>query len=114
MSSLFSSRGSGSSALSGSQQEEKKQQVMNEVRNQLALANAQELINKMNEKCFAKCVTKPSEKLTPNEEGCIMRCMDRYLEAFNVVSSTYVKRVGKEREAANAALPGGELGGASL
>jgi len=65
---------------------------MSSVRNELALANAQELINvrglfflfpciiartnhitwrvtqKTNDKCFAKCVTKPSTSLSSSEE----------------------------------------------
>jgi import inner membrane translocase subunit TIM13 len=35
----------------------KKEAVMNGVRSEIALASAQELINKTNEKCFAKCIT---------------------------------------------------------
>lgn len=46
----FLSRGSSSPTLAGTDAETRKQQVMTEVRSQLALANAQELINKMNEK----------------------------------------------------------------
>jgi len=68
----------------------RKDAVMSSVRNELALANAQELINvrgyssskhvmwrltppkshkqKTNDKCFAKCVTKPSTSLSSSEE----------------------------------------------
>jgi len=75
----------------------RKEAVMNNVRTELALANAQELINKTNEKCFAKCITKPSTQLSSSEETCLSRCLDRYMEAFNVVSRTYVARLSKER-----------------
>ncbi|KAM0747774.1 hypothetical protein T439DRAFT_328436 [Meredithblackwellia eburnea MCA 4105] len=79
------------------------QQVKEEVKAQLALANAQELINKMNEKCFIKCVPKPGQALENKEQQCLGQCTERFLEAFNVVSKSYVARLAKEKE----------LGGAS-
>ncbi|KAF8602834.1 hypothetical protein BDV93DRAFT_523692 [Ceratobasidium sp. AG-I] len=75
----------------------RKQQLMDGLRNEMALANAQELINKINEKCFSKCVTKPSTSLGSSEERCLSQCMDRYMEAFNVVSQSYVARISRER-----------------
>ncbi|KAG0047435.1 protein translocase subunit [Gryganskiella cystojenkinii] len=78
--------------------EAKKQQVMDQVRSELALANAQELINKINEKCFAKCVPKPGPKLDGSEQACISKCMDRYMEAWNIVSRTYINRVQRESQ----------------
>jgi len=70
---------------------------MKSVRSEIALANAQELMNKTNEKCFAKCVTKPSTSLSGSEETCLARCLDRYMEAFNIVSKSYIARISKER-----------------
>ncbi|RIB04869.1 Tim10/DDP family zinc finger protein, partial [Gigaspora rosea] len=74
----------------------RKQAVMDQVRNELALANAQELINKINEKCFSKCITKPGYKLESGEQTCIAKCMDRYMDAWNIVSRAYIGRVQKE------------------
>jgi len=75
----------------------RKEAVMKSVRSEIALANAQELMNKTNEKCFAKCVTKPSTSLSGSEETCLARCLDRYMEAFNIVSKSYIARISKER-----------------
>ncbi|EIM90849.1 uncharacterized protein STEHIDRAFT_165331 [Stereum hirsutum FP-91666 SS1] len=75
----------------------RKEAVMTSIRNELALANAQELMNKTNEKCYAKCVTKPSTSLSGSEETCLARCLDRYMEAFNIVSRAYTTRLSKER-----------------
>ncbi|TFY74994.1 hypothetical protein EWM64_g9016 [Hericium alpestre] len=75
----------------------RKEAVMAQVRNELALVNAQELMNKTNEKCFAKCVTKPSTSLSSSEETCLARCLDRYMEAFNIVSRSYTQRLSRER-----------------
>ena len=64
------------------------------------MANAQQLITKATEKCYAKCIPSPSAGgLSGKEETCLTRCMERYFEAFNVVSSTYVRRVSSERAA---------------
>lgn len=52
----------------------------------------------MNEKCFAKCITKPSDKLYPGDEQCLSRCTQRFMEAYNVVSKTYMTRLSKERD----------------
>ncbi|KAF8581086.1 hypothetical protein K439DRAFT_1393112, partial [Ramaria rubella] len=75
----------------------RKQEVMTQVKQELALANAQELMNKMNEKCFGKCITKPSSSLSGSEETCLTRCMDRYMEAFDLISRTYISRVSRQK-----------------
>ncbi|KJA23017.1 hypothetical protein HYPSUDRAFT_87122 [Hypholoma sublateritium FD-334 SS-4] len=77
----------------------RKEAMMNAVRQEMAIQNAQELMNKANERCFAKCVTKPSGSLTSSEETCLSRCLDRYLEAFTMVSKAYTARIGRERDA---------------
>jgi len=71
--------------------------MMSSVRSEIALANAQELMNKTNEKCFLKCVTEPSTSLSSSEEKCLSLCLERYMEAFNIVSRTYINRISKER-----------------
>ncbi|KAG5646098.1 hypothetical protein DXG03_004337 [Asterophora parasitica] len=75
-----------------------KETVMNNIRQELAIANAQELMNKAGERCFTKCVTKPGSDLSSAEQTCLSRCLDRYMEAFNIVSKTYYQRLARERE----------------
>ncbi|KAF9466451.1 Tim10/DDP family zinc finger-domain-containing protein [Collybia nuda] len=85
----------------------KKEQIMSSVKNEIALANAQELMNVChrmahhttcpNESCFSKCVTKPGSSLSGSEQTCLSRCLDRYMEAFNIVSRTYITRISRER-----------------
>jgi len=75
----------------------RKEAIMSSVRNEIALANVQELMNKAQDKCFFKCVTRPGTSLSSSEETCLSRCMDRYFEAFNIVSRTYTARLGRER-----------------
>ncbi|GAA5973556.1 hypothetical protein JCM11641_007116 [Rhodosporidiobolus odoratus] len=104
MSSLFG--GKASAALSPQDSAAKAAAIKQEVAQQLALANAQELVNKMNDKCFVRCILKPQDRLTPADEGCLYRCSERFLEAFNLISAKYVQRVQREREQ-NLALQGG-------
>ncbi|KAI0077260.1 hypothetical protein K474DRAFT_1643507 [Panus rudis PR-1116 ss-1] len=77
----------------------RKEAVMNSVKTEIALLNAQELMNKSSEKCFLKCITKPSTSLSSSEQTCLANCQERYMEAFNIVSRTYISRISKERQA---------------
>ncbi|KAK9506962.1 hypothetical protein O3M35_008801 [Rhynocoris fuscipes] len=82
------------SGLSGSQKDE----LMETVKQQIAIANAQELLTKMTEKCFKKCVGKPGTSLDNSEQKCVLMCMDRYMDAWNLVSKTYSNRIQRERD----------------
>ena len=97
----------------------RKEQVMQSVRSELALANAQELMNSANKACFQKCITKPGGSLSSSEETCLDRCLGRYMDAcawstfcplrgtdpfpflpvaVNIVASTYVTRLKRDRQ----------------
>ncbi|KAG9291941.1 hypothetical protein G9A89_004879 [Geosiphon pyriformis] len=71
---------------------------MNQVRSELAYANLQEIVTKINEKCFAKCISKPGYTLENSEKACVSKCMDRYMEAWNIVSRAYLSRVQRENQ----------------
>lgn len=71
-------------------------QLMNSVKQQLAIAKAQELLEKINDKCFKMCFSKPSSSLSSSDQKCLTNCMDRYLDAWNAVSKTYMSRIQKE------------------
>ncbi|XP_058449765.1 mitochondrial import inner membrane translocase subunit Tim13 [Malaya genurostris] len=74
-----------------------KDELMSQVKQQIALANAQELLSKMTEKCFKKCISKPGTELDGSEQKCIAMCMDRYMDSWNLVSRTYTQRIQKEQ-----------------
>ncbi|XP_034244431.1 mitochondrial import inner membrane translocase subunit Tim13-B [Thrips palmi] len=78
-----------SSQLSGLKSEE----LMDQIRQQLAIANAQLVIQKMTEKCFTKCISKPGSSLDNSEQKCVAMCMDRYMDAHGVVSTAYLNRL---------------------
>lgn len=56
---------------------------------------------KINEKCYLKCVPKPGARLESGEQACLSKCMDRYMEAWNVVSRAYVARLQRESQGGN-------------
>ena len=43
------------------------------------------------DKCFKACVTSPSSSLSSSERTCLERCVDRYVEATQVVSQSAIK-----------------------
>ncbi|XP_066927369.1 mitochondrial import inner membrane translocase subunit Tim13-like [Clytia hemisphaerica] len=95
--SLSSSSGFESSSRYGSSGgQPSSSQMMEAVKQQIAVANAQELLSKMSDKCFKKCITKPGANLDNSEQKCLAMCMDRYMEAWNLVSQTYTNRLNKE------------------
>ncbi|KAJ3997839.1 hypothetical protein F5050DRAFT_1568458 [Lentinula boryana] len=78
----------------------RKQAIMDQVRNELAQANAQQLMNNMNERCFKACVTKPGDSLSGAEQ---VRFYSFMKYTVNVVSRTYVARLAKERSESESA-----------
>ncbi|KAF5327695.1 hypothetical protein D9619_004514 [Psilocybe cf. subviscida] len=93
MSDLF---GRSSSAAAPADMAARKEAMMNAVRQELAVQNAQELMNKTTYECYAKCVIKPGDSLSRSEQSCLSDCMQRYMEAFNIVSRAYTARIARE------------------
>lgn len=52
----------------------------------------QELTTNLQEKCFEKCVTRPSGKLDSKQQNCVALCINRYIDTMKVVSETMVER----------------------
>lgn len=73
-----------------------KEQLLDQVKQQVALASAQELIQKMSDKCFKKCVYKPGTSLDSSEQKCLAMCMDRYMDTWNTISKAYSGRLQRE------------------
>ncbi|KAK7969117.1 hypothetical protein PG984_000396 [Apiospora sp. TS-2023a] len=73
-----------------------KAEVIKQVQTQYAMNNARELIEKINEHCFQKCVPKPGSSLSSGEQACFTQCMEKYMSAWNQVSTTYITRLRRE------------------
>ena len=43
-----------------------------------------EIINKLTGKCFQKCIGKPGDRLDKEEQKCLAKCVDRYMESREV------------------------------
>ncbi|KFY90266.1 hypothetical protein V500_05225 [Pseudogymnoascus sp. VKM F-4518 (FW-2643)] len=84
---------------------DQKTQLMNQVRQEAALNNARQLIEKLNEHCFAKCIPKPSSSFSSGEQQCFSQCMEKYMSTWNTVSQQYIARV--QQEGAKASGGGG-------
>lgn len=106
--------------------ESAKAQVIKEVRAQYAVENARQLIEvcicincylqawfdlgdlrvlmpsratqKVNEHCFEKCVPKPGASLSNTEQTCFTQCMEKYMSAWNQVSTTYIGRLQRQQQ----------------
>ncbi|PSS12680.1 hypothetical protein M430DRAFT_44561 [Amorphotheca resinae ATCC 22711] len=85
-----------SSSLGFSASSDPKTAVMNQVRQEAAMTNARQLIEKVNEHCFEKCVPKPGSSLSSGETTCFTSCMEKYMAAWNTVSRQYINRIQQE------------------
>ena len=56
---------------------QQKGEIMQAVQQQVALANMQELLQKVTDKCFKKCITSPGSSLGSSDQKCLSLCMDR-------------------------------------
>ncbi|KAI9824509.1 MAG: protein translocase subunit [Sarea resinae] len=83
-----------------------KTRLMNQIRQESAVSNARQLIEKINEHCFEKCVPKPGSTFTKGEETCFTQCMEKYMASWNTVSRQYVARIQKEQTASGGGVPG--------
>ncbi|KOO52918.1 mitochondrial import inner membrane translocase subunit tim13 [Chrysochromulina tobinii] len=76
-----------------------------QVQGQLAAQYIQEVMQKITDKCFERCVTRPGAKLDDSEKLCTAKCMDRYLDSMTLVSQAWAARAK-----AQAAAGGGSSG----
>jgi len=44
----------------------------------------QEVYNQITAKCFQKCIGKPGDKLDKEEQKCLAKCVDRYIDSREV------------------------------
>ncbi|RKF60494.1 Mitochondrial import inner membrane translocase subunit TIM13 [Erysiphe neolycopersici] len=69
---------------------------MRQVRDEATLANGKQLIEKVNEHCFEKCVPKPGTALSSGETSCLTQCMEKYMMAWSIVHRQYTNRIATE------------------
>ncbi|KAI0179983.1 Tim10/DDP family zinc finger-domain-containing protein [Hypoxylon sp. FL1284] len=74
-----------------------KAQVIKDVKAQYAIENVRQLVEKINEHCFEKCVPKPGTSLSNSEQTCFTQCMEKYMSAWNQVSTTYINQLQRNQ-----------------
>ncbi|VDP21229.1 unnamed protein product [Soboliphyme baturini] len=77
------------SNISSSQRED----LMNKVKVELAVANIRELLQQLSNKCIKVCIKKPGKSLDSSEQKCLAHCVDRYVDSWNLVASAYRDRL---------------------
>ncbi|XP_074603826.1 mitochondrial import inner membrane translocase subunit Tim13 [Brevipalpus obovatus] len=73
-----------------------KAQLIDKVKQEIAIANVSELLKSMTDKCFRKCVTKPGISIDSSENKCLSFCTDRYIDTWNLVTRVYSNRIQRE------------------
>ncbi|KAI9774027.1 MAG: protein translocase subunit [Geoglossum umbratile] len=81
---------------SSSSQSDPKTTLMNQARQEAAVQNARQLIERLNEHCFEKCIPTPGSSLSKGEQTCFTNCMEKYMAAWNTVSRQYISRIQQE------------------
>ncbi|KAM7202115.1 putative mitochondrial import inner membrane translocase [Naviculisporaceae sp. PSN 640] len=73
-----------------------KKAIIKQVILEANIQNSRQLVEKINENCFDKCIPKPGSSITSGEKTCVTQCMEKYMAAWNLVNQTYVRRVQQE------------------
>lgn len=74
-----------------------KDQIETQIKQELAIANATELVNKITENCFTKCIEQPQSSLTNPQTSCVDMCLQKYMRSWNVISKTYINRIQQSK-----------------
>ncbi|XP_045198096.2 mitochondrial import inner membrane translocase subunit Tim13-like [Mercenaria mercenaria] len=85
---------SGSKPLGGSNADVDRQLAA--VKQQLDLEFMTRKLQKITDKCFQKCITKPGSSLDNSQQKCLAYCMDRYGDTEKLVTQTLVTRLQQE------------------
>ncbi|KAK0511595.1 hypothetical protein JMJ35_006168 [Cladonia borealis] len=75
--------------------------IIRQIQQEAAINNARQLIDKMNNHCFQKCVPTPGSSLSKKEETCFKLCMEKYMSAWNTVSRQYISRIQRSSAGGN-------------
>ncbi|EOO04125.1 putative mitochondrial import inner membrane translocase subunit tim13 protein [Phaeoacremonium minimum UCRPA7] len=73
-----------------------KQAIIKQILLESNTNNARQLIEKINENCFEKCIPKPGTSVSSGEQTCVTQCMEKYMAAWNQVNASYLRRIQQE------------------
>ncbi|KAI0393925.1 Tim10/DDP family zinc finger-domain-containing protein [Xylariaceae sp. FL0594] len=75
-----------------------KAEVMRQVQTQYAIDNAKQLIERINDHCFQRCIPKPGASLSSGEQTCFTQCMEKYMAAWNHVNGAAIEQLRHEAQ----------------
>ena len=55
-------------------------QLKNQVRQEMSVSHAQELVQTMTKHCFEACVPVPNDSLSSSQQKCVTQCMGLYTQ----------------------------------
>lgn len=61
-------------------------QLKQQVRQEMSVAHAQELVQTMTKHCFEACVPTPTDSLSANQQKCTSQCMGLYTQVSQNVA----------------------------
>tara|TARA_B110000971_G_C19900226_1_gene449580 strand:+ start:757 stop:999 length:243 start_codon:yes stop_codon:yes gene_type:complete len=72
---------------------EESQQIVQKMEQEVAGQQLQTTIQSITSLCFKKCAGTSGEKLESREQQCSALCMDRYMDAMQVVVNSMQKKM---------------------
>ncbi|KAK9321229.1 Tim10/DDP family zinc finger-domain-containing protein [Lipomyces orientalis] len=73
-----------------------KENLQAQILQEIALTNATELISKISNNCYEKCILTPGSSLSAVDTACLDQCSEKYIQAWNIISRRYLARVQSE------------------
>mmetsp|Transcript_7847 Transcript_7847/g.23700 ORF Transcript_7847/g.23700 Transcript_7847/m.23700 type:complete len:80 (+) Transcript_7847:423-662(+) len=70
----------------------KRAELMARVETEMQANFSQNIVQIVTDRCFEKCVYSPGKELSNKEKDCTSKCMDRFIDAMNVISDTLRNR----------------------
>ncbi|KAL6943188.1 hypothetical protein ACO0RG_002177 [Hanseniaspora osmophila] len=68
-------------------------EIKQQIQQDLAVANATELVNQATENCFNLCMKAPYNENLAESNQCVETCLGKYMRSWNAISQAYVQRL---------------------
>uniref|UniRef100_A0A914I4X7 Mitochondrial import inner membrane translocase subunit n=1 Tax=Globodera rostochiensis TaxID=31243 RepID=A0A914I4X7_GLORO len=75
---------------------EQQNKILEDVRREANTQTVLSLVSAFSEKCTQRCITSPGLSLSGSEKQCLQRCVDRWMDSFNIVASTFAVKAQRE------------------
>ena len=75
---------------------DEKQQVLQQLQQELVRENFSRLLGTISTKCFDACIKIPSTRITNSEQDCIESCSEMYQGAIGITSRSYLEKLQKQ------------------